>query len=52
MTSKTTNKSAPEVRERAERMVLDHERDRPIRRPLRARPTCKTPIASVIEIQR
>ena len=27
MTSKTTNKYAPEVRERAARMVLDHERD-------------------------
>jgi hypothetical protein len=27
MTSKTTNKNAPEVRERAVRMVLDHERD-------------------------
>ncbi len=27
MTSKTTNKYAPEVRERAVRMVLDHERD-------------------------
>ena len=27
MTSKTTNKFAPEVRERAVRMVLDHERD-------------------------
>ncbi len=27
MTSKTTNKFSPEVRERAVRMVLDHERD-------------------------
>ena len=27
MTSKTTNKYAPEVRERAVRMLLDHERD-------------------------
>jgi hypothetical protein len=27
MTGKTTNKYAPEVRERAVRMVLDHERD-------------------------
>jgi transposase-like protein len=27
MTSKTTNKYVPEVRERAVRMVLDHERD-------------------------
>jgi hypothetical protein len=27
MTSKTPNKYAPEVRERAVRMVLDHERD-------------------------
>ena len=27
MTSKTTNKYAPEVRERAVRLVLDHERD-------------------------
>ena len=27
MTSKTTNKYAPQVRERAVRMVLDHERD-------------------------
>ncbi len=27
MTSKTTNKYAPEVRERAVRMVLDHEKD-------------------------
>ena len=27
MTSKTTNKFAPEVRERAVRMVYDHERD-------------------------
>ena len=27
MTSKTTNKYAPEVRERAVRMVLDHERE-------------------------
>jgi len=27
MTSKTTNKFAPEVRERAVRMVFDHERD-------------------------
>ena len=29
--SKTTNKFAPEVRERAVRMVLDHERQDPIR---------------------
>ncbi len=29
--SKTTNKFAPEVRERAVRMVLDHERDHPFR---------------------
>ena len=27
MTSKTTNKFSPEVRERAVRMVMDHERD-------------------------
>ena len=27
MTSKTTNKYAPEVRDRAVRMVLDHEKD-------------------------
>jgi len=31
MTSKTTNKFSPEVRERAVRMVLDHERDYPSR---------------------
>ena len=29
--SKTTNKFAPEVRERAVRMVFDHERDHPSR---------------------
>ncbi len=29
--SKTTNKFAPEVRERAVRMVLNHERDHPSR---------------------
>jgi hypothetical protein len=29
--SKTTNKFAPEVRERAIRMVLEHERDYPLR---------------------
>ncbi|KTT65733.1 transposase, partial [Sphingomonas sanguinis] len=29
--SKTTNKFAPEVRERAVRMVLDHEHDHPSR---------------------
>ena len=31
MTSKTTNKFAPEVRERAVWMVFDHERDHPSR---------------------
>jgi len=31
MTSKTTNKFSPEVRERAVRMVLDHKRDHPSR---------------------
>jgi transposase len=31
MTSKTTNKFAPDVRERAVRMVFDHERDHPSR---------------------
>jgi transposase len=31
MTNKTTNKFAPEVRERAVRMVFDHERDYPSR---------------------
>ena len=31
MTSKTTNNFAPEVRERAVRMVFDHERDYPSR---------------------
>ena len=31
MTSKTTNKFSPEVRERAVRMVMDHERDHPSR---------------------
>jgi transposase len=29
--SKTTNKFAPEVRDRAIRMLLDHERDHPSR---------------------
>ena len=33
MTSKTTNKFAPEVRERAVWMVFDHERDHPSRGP-------------------
>lgn len=31
MTSKTTNKFSPEVRTRAVRMVLDHEREHPSR---------------------
>jgi transposase len=31
MRSKTTNKFAPKVRERAVRMVFDHERDHPSR---------------------
>jgi transposase-like protein len=31
MTSKTTNKFSPEVRDRAVRMVLEHERDHPSR---------------------
>ncbi len=31
MTSKTTNKFSPEVRARAVRMVLDHEKDHPLR---------------------
>ena len=29
MTNKTTNKCAPKIRERAVRMVFDHERDHP-----------------------
>jgi len=31
MTSKTTNKFSPEVRDRAVRMMLDHEREHPPR---------------------
>ncbi|RSV40756.1 hypothetical protein CA233_19435, partial [Sphingomonas sp. ABOLD] len=31
MTSKTTNKFSPEVRTRAVRMVLEHEKDHPSR---------------------
>jgi transposase len=31
MTSKTTNKFSPEVRERAVRMVMEHEREHPSR---------------------
>jgi len=31
MTSKTTNKFSPEVRARAVRMVLEHEKDHPSR---------------------
>jgi len=31
MTSKTTNKFSPEVRSRAVRLVLDHEREHPMR---------------------
>ena len=32
MTSRTTNRFSPEVRERAVRMAMDHERDHPSRR--------------------
>ena len=55
MTSKTTNKYAPEVRERAVRMVLDHERDHSSRwaavvsiQVERAEPTVERPVAIAV----
>jgi transposase-like protein len=38
MTSKTTNRFSPEVRQRAVRMVRDHEADQPARWEQQAEP--------------
>lgn len=49
--SKTTDKFAPEVRERAVRIVVDHERDYPSREPVQTNRAISDPSARPVNVE-